>query len=89
MSNLEEFSSVALILGVIAVFNWVAGDRSFMRRELLLRRGSLWEVARWIGIVLWMIPILIAPRENDVLAYSTITGAILLLFGTARIKSKN
>ncbi len=84
MKPLEEMSPLAFGLAVVALLNWLAGDRSLRGRELLMRRGAFWAGCRWFGLGLWTASV-VATSPNDLaLEWDGLAGALILLFGTAR-----
>lgn len=88
MSSTEEISLWAGALAVIALFNWLTGDRSIRGRELLVRQGAVWVAFRWFGLGLWTAT-LIASGQNDFwLECAGLAGASVLLLGTARQTKK-
>ena len=88
MSSTEEVSLVATGLAVIALLNWLAGDRSFRGRELFIRRGAAWTALRWLGLGLWVSTIIATSRDDFWFECSRFVGAGLLLLGTARQSKK-
>ncbi len=87
-NTIEEISGYAAILAIVAIFNWIAGDRPFMGRELQLRRGQFWHALRWFGLGLWIASLVASARDDIWQEGAGIAGALLLLLGTARKSMK-
>ena len=81
---MEEISLFAFSLALVGLLNWLAGNRSFRGRELLIRRGPVWVASRWFGLGLWAASIVPAAQNDPSLMYAGLGGAVILLFGTAR-----
>lgn len=84
MNRIEEISLFASALAVIALLNWLAGDRSFRGRTLLIRQGTFWAACRWLGLGLWSASVIAASQNDMRLECAGFAGAMTLLFGTAR-----
>ena len=84
MTTSEELSGYAVIFVVIAAFNWLAGSRSVMGRELILRHGHAWNALRWFGLGIWASSAIAETSDDVWLDGAGLCGALLLLVGTAR-----
>ena len=84
MTIAEEISTVADLLAVLALINWVGGDRSIRGRDLLIRRGAVWVALRWIGLGAWIATFPASGHQDLWLDCAGVVGAVLLLLGTAR-----
>ena len=84
MTTSEELSGYTVIFVVIAAFNWLAGSRSVMGRELILRQGHAWNALRWFGLGLWASSAIAETSDDVWLRGAGLCGALFLLVGTAR-----
>lgn len=84
MNQLEEIAAFAFVLAVVALFNWLTGDRSFRGRELVLRRGAFWLGCRWFGLGLWSASVVATSPNDLLLECAGLLGSLILLLGTAR-----
>jgi len=84
MNDPKEISMIAAILLVVGLINWVAGARSFRGRDLAIRKGASWIAMRWLGLGLWTASAVATAQDDLNLKWIGLTGAIILLIGTAR-----
>jgi hypothetical protein len=84
MNNLEQISTIAFGLAVVALFNWLTGDRSFRGSELMIRQGAFWVGCRWFGLGVWLATVVATSQDDFLLESAGLIGAFILLFGTAR-----
>ena len=89
MNHLEQISAVAFGLAVVALFNWLTGDRSFRGNELMIRREAFWVGCRWFGLGVWLTTAVANSTDHLGLVSVGLVGALILLFGTARKANMN
>jgi hypothetical protein len=88
MNRPEEIATLGSVLAVVALVNWSLSDRSFRGWNLALRRGPLWVGCRWFGLGLWSAAAIASSPDDLPLELAGLVGALILLFGTARIRLK-
>lgn len=88
MIDIKELSAIAHLLMPFALLGWLSGDRSFRGRTLVLRQGGFWVASRWLGLGLFLGPIVAATKNDLRLETVGMVGSMLLLVGTARKVSK-
>jgi len=84
MNDPKEISTIAAILLVVGLINWVAGARSVRGRALTIRKGASWIAMRWLGLGLWTTSAVATAQDDLNLKWIGLAGAIILLIGTAR-----
>ena len=84
MNTIREISAIAFGIVILSLINWLAGDRSFRGRSLVIRRGTSWIASRWLGLGLWSASVVAITKDDVLLAGVGLAGAIILLIGTAR-----
>jgi hypothetical protein len=88
MTRPEEIATLGAVLAVVGLVNGLLSDRSFRGRKLALRRGPLWVACRWFGLGLWSASAIAGSPDDLPLELAGLVGALILLFGTARTRSK-
>jgi hypothetical protein len=88
MTRPEEIATLGAVLAVLGLVNWLLSDRAFRGRKLSLRRGPPWVACRWFGLGLWSATAIAGSPDDLPLELAGLVGALILLFGTARTRSK-
>ena len=89
MTRIDEIAALASGLAIVALLNWLAGDRSFLGEDLLLRQTAPWSACRWFGLGLWIASVVATSKDDLRLESAGLVGAIALLIGTARKAQKS
>jgi hypothetical protein len=84
MSSTEEISLLAGAIAIVALMNWMTGDRSVLGRQLLIRMEPRWIAARWFGLGVWISTVVATSSDDHRLGLAGLGGASILAFGTAR-----
>lgn len=85
----NEIFMYANSIAVLAVLNWVAGDRPLFGLPIVLRTGPFWIACRWFGLGLFVASNAVGAERSETVAWIAMGGAVAILFGTARKRSKS
>jgi len=80
----DKVFSIATALALLAILNWIAGDRSVFGKSIALRRQSFWIASRWLGLGLFIAATAAGEERTSVLSWIALAGAVAMLVGTAR-----
>ena len=80
----QELILYAKIIAVVAMLNWLIGDRSFAGNLLEIRKEPMWLRMRWMGLGSAVSCFAIEREDSIILSYAALAGSLLLLIGTAR-----
>ena len=79
----------ALVIGFLAVMNWLMGARSVLGHRLLLRNEISFRIFRWAGLCLFVTAWILRMRlEWEPFVWFAYAGAGMMLIGTAKSSEK-
>ena len=80
----------ASAIAVLAILNWIAGDRPVFGMPIVLRSGSFWIASRWLGLGLFAASFAAVRAEIvPTVSWIALFGAVTILVGTARKRSSS
>lgn len=85
----NEIFLYANAIAVLAILNWVTGDRPLFGLPIVLRNGPFWSACRWFGLGLFVACSAVGTGSSETVEWIAMVGAVAILFGTARKRSKS